>query len=105
MRVFSVVTAVLLSLNIVPASADDTEIVQGAKQAQTAPVQPDRTPQQADQAREQDRKDAQDVRVGPDWKAQSGGKADHIKRADQPGQEHQTVGQDWRVRPNKDDRR
>jgi hypothetical protein len=36
----------------------------------TSPVQPDRTPQSAEQVREQDSKDAEDVRIGRDWKAQ-----------------------------------
>jgi hypothetical protein len=103
MRVLLTVTALLLSLNLVPASAADSEGAQGGKELQTSPVQPDRTPQQAEQAREQDRKDARDVRIGPDWKAQSGGKAEHS--SEEPARQDQTVGQDWRVRPNNDDRR
>lgn len=34
------------------------------------PVQPERSPQQSDQSRGQDQKDAADFRIGRDWKAQ-----------------------------------
>ena len=42
-------------------------------QAQSGPVQAGRTPEQADQAREQDKSSAKDVRIGRDWKAKEDG--------------------------------
>jgi hypothetical protein len=70
--------------------------------AQPAPVQAEQTPRQSDQSREQDRARAEDVRIGPDWKAQEGGN-------DRPGhavadKDHETIGRDWRAHPDNRDR-
>jgi hypothetical protein len=54
-------------------------------------------------AREKDRKDAEDVQIGRDWKAQSGG--DDAMQTDSSGEDHQTVGRDWRARPENDEHR
>lgn len=71
-------------------------------QAQSTPVQEAQPPQQSEQSREQDRSRAEDVKIGRDWKAQGGGN-DHAGQA-APDQDHQTVGRDWRARPEKSDR-
>ncbi|MET4492127.1 hypothetical protein [Bradyrhizobium sp. LA7.1] len=103
MRVLAVTTAILLSCTLGPSLAGEMENA-ATQQAQAAiPVQPDQTPQQAEQAREQDRKNAEDVKIGRDWKAESGG--DRVGHPDQSDQDHQTVGRDWRTRPDNDDRR
>jgi hypothetical protein len=57
----------------------------------TSPVRPDQAPKLAEQAREQDRKNADDVRIGRDWKAQ-GGDAGRMGPPDQSDQDHRTVG-------------
>jgi hypothetical protein len=67
-------------------------------QAQSTPIEPAQSPQQSEQSREQDRSRAEDVTIGRDWKAQ-GGETDHAGQAS-PNDDHQTVGQDWRARPD-----
>jgi hypothetical protein len=71
-------------------------------QAQSTPVQTEKTPAQADQSRSQDRKRAEDTKIGRDWKAQS---ADHTNagRVD-ADRNHETVGRDWRTHPKSQDR-
>jgi hypothetical protein len=70
--------------------------------AQSVPVQPDRTPQQADQAREQDRSRAEDVKIGRDWKAEGG---DRAKAGNvDTDRSHETIGRDWRAHPEGQDR-
>ncbi|MGY3360370.1 hypothetical protein ACVWZK_007033 [Bradyrhizobium sp. GM0.4] len=103
MRVLVITEAVLLSCTLSPSRADETA---PARQAQaTVPVQPDRTPEQAEQARDQDRKNAEDVKIERDWKAQGGTDGDRAGRANQSDQDHQTVGRDWRARPDNAERR
>ena len=72
-------------------------------QAQSAPVEQGRSPQQSEQSRQQDRSRAEDVTVGRDWKAQ-GGQVDHAGNA-APNEDHQTVGRDWRAHPESGDRK
>lgn len=73
----------------------------GAVQAQSTPVQQAQPPQQSEQSREQDRSRAEDVSIGRDWKAQ-GGESDHAGQAT-PNEDHQTVGRNWRTRPENQD--
>lgn len=75
----------------------------GAAKAQTTPTQQPQTPQQSEQSREQDRSRAEDVKIGRDWKAE-GGVNDHTNQAT-PNDSHQTVGRDWRARPEDQDRK
>jgi hypothetical protein len=67
-------------------------------QSQGAPVQPDRTPQQSDQAREQDKRSAEDTRINPDWTARQHNDEhmgmDRHRRMDQD-QDSRTVGRNW----------
>ena len=69
--------------------------------AQSAPVQAGRTPSQSDQSREQDRRRAQHVRIGRDWKAR-GGANDRAGSA-AVNKEHETIGRDWRAHPKNRD--
>lgn len=75
MRKSALATVLLLSSSLVSgfAFAQQSEPAPGSNEVQTAPVQPDRTPQQSDQARERDRKSAEDTRVKRDWTTQQRG--------------------------------
>jgi hypothetical protein len=72
--------------------------------AQSAPVQKEQAPSQAEQSRDQDRSRAEDTKIGRDWKAQDqdndGAKAG---RAD-TSRSQETVGRDWRAQPKDQDR-
>jgi hypothetical protein len=71
-------------------------------QAQSAPVQTEQTPGQADQSRAQDRSRAEDTKIGRDWKAQDG---DRAKAGSvDTDRSHETVGRDWRAHPEGQDR-
>ena len=71
-------------------------------QAQSAPVQTEQTPGQADQSRAQDRSRAEDTKIGRDWKAQDG---DHAKAGSvDTDRSQETVGRDWRAHPKNQDR-
>jgi hypothetical protein len=85
MRVVVVAMTLLLSSSIVPAFAQQAGnapsqsqpgVAPGPHQLQAVPVQPERSPEQSEQARKQDQDTAQDVRVGRDWKAQSPDRAE-----------------------------
>jgi hypothetical protein len=65
-------------------------------QPQSVPMQPQRTPQQSEQARKEDRKRAEDVRVGRDWTAQEPPETGRDWDRRKPGR-------DWRMR-DEDDR-
>jgi hypothetical protein len=73
MRVFAVATIVFLSSSLVPAFAQDEGKSPATSQPQTVPVQPERSAQQSQQSREQDRERGEDVRIGRDWRAQERG--------------------------------
>ncbi|WP_247301261.1 MULTISPECIES: hypothetical protein [unclassified Bradyrhizobium] len=105
MRVLAMITAVLLSCAVGPSLAAEVEKAPTQSGPAAVPVQPDQTPGQAEQAREQDRKDAEDVQIGRDWKAQGGSEGERAGRAESSGQEHQTVGRDWRAHPDDPERR
>jgi hypothetical protein len=72
MRTSASVTVLFLSSFLVSgfALAQQPETPPGSNETQTTPVQPDRTPQQSDQARERERKSAEDTRVKRDWTTQ-----------------------------------
>ena len=100
MRTFAIATILLLSSSIVPAGAQQTGNAQNSNRPATVPVQPERSPQQADQAREQEMKQGEDVKIGRDWKVQE---RDHdtVGRGDAgqaTDQDNRTLGQDWRLR-------
>lgn len=99
MRVPAMITAVLLSCTVGPSLAAEVEKTPTQSGPAAAPVQPDQTPRQAEQAREQDRKKAEDVQIGRDWKAQGGSEGERAGRTESSGQEHETVGRDWRAHP------
>jgi hypothetical protein len=81
MRVVVVATIFLLSSGVVPTLAQEQGKVPTQSQPETAPaptqspqtvpVQPERTPQQSEQARKQGQDRSEDVQVGPDWRTQS----------------------------------
>jgi hypothetical protein len=70
MRVLIIGTVLLMSSASVPSLAQDQQKSPGANQAPITAVQPERGPQQSEQSREQDRRAAEDVQVGRDWRAQ-----------------------------------
>ena len=70
--------------------------------AQSAPVQKEQTPSQAEQSRDQDRSRAEDVKIDRDWKAEGGDRA-NAGSAD-PGRSDETVGRDWRAQPKGQER-
>ena len=69
--------------------------------AQTGP-QTLQSPAQAGQTRDQDRKDAESVTIGKDWKAQERDR-DQAGRADE-SRDRETVGRDWRAHPDRPER-
>lgn len=68
-------------------------------QSPTTQVQPERTPQQSDQARQQDKRSAEDTGVNPNWTIHGRNSErpdmDRQRRADQD-QDDRTVGRNWR---------
>ena len=70
--------------------------------AQSAPVEKQQTPRQADQSRAQDRSRAQGVKIGRDWKARES--ANNRAAPAATNREHETVGRDWRAHPEGQDR-
>ena len=72
MRVPAAATVLLLSSCLLSAgaSAQQANSTPRAGQTEAVPVQPERTPQQSDQARERERQSAEDTRVNRDWTAQ-----------------------------------
>lgn len=66
--------------------------------AQSAPVQAGQTPQQSDQSRARDRSRAESVKIGRDWKAEGREKKHATDAA--ADTDHETMGRDWRARPN-----
>jgi hypothetical protein len=105
MRAPMIAMVLLMSSALVPAVAQDREHSPAPDQSETTPVQPERSPQQSDQSRPQDRKSAEDVRVGRDWRAQQHdgdrmGQMDqnHMGRmSNQDEGDHRTVGRNWQM--------
>jgi hypothetical protein len=67
------------------------------------PVQPERTPQQSEQSRKEDRKRAEDFRVNRDWRAQER----DDEEMDRMGRDsdHRRPARDWRMHRDDDDER
>jgi len=66
------------------------------------PVQPERSPRQAEQSLDQERKAAEDVRVGRDWRAEQRdgdrmGQRRMGRMNDEDDSDHRTVGPNWRM--------
>jgi hypothetical protein len=77
----------------------------GRSEAQNTPTQPERTPQQSDQARERERRSAEDTRINRDWTARERGgdtmDMDRMPRRQMgrmmdQDEEHRTTGRSWR---------
>jgi len=76
---------------------------------QLTPVQPERSPRQAEQSRDQDRKSAEDVQLGRDWRAEQrdGDRRGHRRMGrmnDEDDSEQRTVGRNWRMERGDDSR-
>src|ERR1700760_890577 len=101
-----IATLFLLSSAIFPVtvSAQQPDKSPGTSQSQppSAPVLPDRTPQQSDAARQQDNRNAEGTRIKPDWTTRQ--RDDERADMDRPrrmdhndqDQDHRTVGRNWR---------
>jgi hypothetical protein len=72
MRIPAAATVLFLSSCLVStaALAQQADSTPGTGQTQAVPVQPERTPQQSDQARQRERQSAEDTRVNRDWTTQ-----------------------------------
>ena len=73
-----------------------------ANQPQMTPVQPERSPRQSEQFRDQDRKSAEDVQIGRDWRTEQRdgdrmGQRRMGRMNDEDAWDHRTVGRNWRV--------
>ena len=92
------------------ALAQQPEYPPGPNETQTTPVQPDRTPQQSDQARERERKSAEDTRVKRDWTAQRDEdragmdrmRPEHMRRM-MEDMDHRNTGGNWRMQRDDED--
>jgi hypothetical protein len=78
-----------------------------ANPPQLAPVQPERSPRQAEQARDQDRKSAEDVQLGRDWRTEQRdgdrrGQRRMGRMNDEDDSDHRTVGRNWRMQRGDD---
>jgi hypothetical protein len=108
MRIFAAATILLLSSSVGPALAEEAGNAAGSSQPLTVPVQPERNPQQSEQSREQDRQRADDVRIGPGWRAeerQAGPQTnDRGRMTDDQDRDHRTVGRGWRMGRDNDER-
>lgn len=112
MRKSALATFMFLSSFLVPGIAlgQQPETAPGSNEAQTTPVQPDRTPQQADQARERDRKSAEDTRVKRDWTTRRDEDRAGMDRMRQQhmgrmmeDMDHRTTGGNWRMQRDDED--
>ena len=107
MRNSATATVLFLSSLLVSgfALAQQPETAPGSNETQTTPVQPDRAPQQSDQARETERKSAEDTRVKRDWTTQRDEDRtgmDRMRRQQHMGRmmedtDHRTTGGNWRM--------
>jgi hypothetical protein len=70
-----------------------------SNQTTTVPVQPERSQQQSQQSREEDRDRGEDRRVGRDRRAYP---SDRNRMERDTDSDHRTVGRDWRARPDDD---
>ena len=72
-----------------------------ANPPQLSPVQPERSPRQSEQSRDQERKAAEDVQVGRDWRAEQRdgdrmGQRRMGRMNDEDDWDHRTAGRNWR---------
>lgn len=110
MRALALATTVLLSFTLPSLSQEEGRPpAQGQPQTapaqpRTVPVQPERAPQQSEQSRREDRKRAEDARVGRDWRAQERDYED-MGRTMGHDWDHRKPGRDWRMRQHDDDDR
>lgn len=113
MRVSALATVLFLSSGLVSgfALAQQPDTTPGSNETQTTPVQPERTPQQSDQARERDRKSAEDTRVRRDWTTQQRDddrmgmdrmRQQHMGRM-MEDMDHRTTGGNWRAQRDDED--
>lgn len=77
MRAFAVATILMLSTS--PAvfaqqtgPSSPAQTTPAPSQPQTVPVEPQRTPQQSDQAKKEEREHSEDVQIGQGWRAHEG---------------------------------
>lgn len=104
MRVLIIATVLLMTSALVPSFAEEAENAPAPSQPQT-PVQPERSPRQSEQSRDQDRKSAEDVQVGRDWRAQRRdddrmermGQSRMGRTDDQDDSDRRTVGRNWQM--------
>lgn len=73
-----------------------------ANPPQLTPVQPERSPRQAEQSRDQERKSAEDVQVGRDWRVEQrdGDRMGQRRMGRMYGEDdsdHRPVGRNWRM--------
>src|SRR4051794_18316510 len=114
MRALFFAAVILGSSSLYPSFAQDRPNLPASSQPQTVPVQPERTPQQSEQAREPDQKRAEDVRVRPGWRTEerdaSGkdrmGQNEMSRMRGQmrsdDDRDDRTVGRNWRMRDDED---
>src|SRR3954447_12942915 len=123
MRVLLIGAVLLMSSALVPSFAQEQQKSPGADQPPSTAVQPERGPQQSEQSREQDRKSAEDVHVGRDWRAEqqkspapnqpsmapvqperSAQQSERSREQDRRSAEDIQVGRDWRTQQRDGDR-
>jgi Ni/Co efflux regulator RcnB len=95
MRVLAIATILALSSTAFPALAQQTD----SSRPQAVPVQPERTPQQADQVRSREKTQGTDVKIGSGWRMHKTDKDRNGqgKTGAATDQDHRTVGQNWRM--------
>jgi len=98
MRVLAIATILALSSAAFPALAQQTD----SSRPQAVPVQPERTPQQADQVRSREKTQGTDVKIGSGWRMHKtdkdpNGQGKTVKTGAGIDQDHRTVGQNWRM--------
>ncbi len=110
----AVAAIILLSSSLGPSFAQDQGKAPAPSQPQTVPVQPERSPQQSQQSRAEDRDRSEDRQVGRDWRTRPSdsedmgqmGQNDAGRTGDRTGRDpnadKRTVGRDWRTHPYDD---
>ena len=107
MRVVAIVTILLATSCLGPSNAQDQAQAPGSTQPQAVPVQPERSPSQSEQTRENKGDRADDRQVGRDWRVRPdrddrGGRSGQNEMGPDRGRmrsdmdsERNTVGRDW----------
>jgi hypothetical protein len=123
MRVVIIGSLLVMSSAFVPSLAQEQQKSPVTNQPPATAVQPERSPQQSEQSREQDRRAAEDVQVGRDWRAQqeksavsnqpsttvlqperSPQQSERSREQDRRSGEDVQVGRDWRAQQRDGDR-